>query len=94
MRSSPLPYTLSMLSELEFRTGNWAAALAAATEAVSIATRDRSASDGRLQSRVARPQSRQPIGREQAPANTADQALNARRADPRWLDVVFARAPR
>jgi DNA-binding CsgD family transcriptional regulator len=35
---TPLPYTLSVLSELEFRTGNWAAALAAAGEAVSIAT--------------------------------------------------------
>lgn len=34
---TPLPYTLSVLSELEFRTGNWAAALAAAIEAVSIA---------------------------------------------------------
>lgn len=35
---TPLPYSLSVLSELEFRTGNWAAALAAASEAVSIAT--------------------------------------------------------
>ena len=35
---APLPYVLSVLSELEFRTGNWAAALAAASEAVSIAT--------------------------------------------------------
>jgi DNA-binding CsgD family transcriptional regulator len=35
---TPLPYTLSVLSELEFRTGNWAAALAAASEAVSIAS--------------------------------------------------------
>jgi DNA-binding CsgD family transcriptional regulator len=35
---TPLAYTLSVLSELEFRTGNWAAALAAASEAVSIAS--------------------------------------------------------
>jgi tetratricopeptide (TPR) repeat protein len=34
---TPLPYILSVLSELEFRTGNWAAALAAASEAVTIA---------------------------------------------------------
>lgn len=35
---TPLPYALSVLAELEFRTGHWAAALAAATEAVGIAT--------------------------------------------------------
>ena len=34
---TPLPYILSVLSELEFRTGNWAAALAAASEAASVA---------------------------------------------------------
>lgn len=34
---TPLAYTLSVLSELEFRTGNWAAALAAGSEAASIA---------------------------------------------------------
>lgn len=34
---TPLPYALCVQSDLEFRTGHWAAALAAATEAVSIA---------------------------------------------------------
>jgi DNA-binding CsgD family transcriptional regulator len=34
---SALPYALSVLSELDFRTGNWAAAYAGATEAVRIA---------------------------------------------------------
>lgn len=32
-----LPYALSVLSDLDFRTGNWAAAYASATEAVRIA---------------------------------------------------------
>ena len=32
-----LPYALSVFSDLEFRTGNWAAAYAAATEAVRLA---------------------------------------------------------
>src|SRR5439155_16077384 len=39
-RSSPgtLPYALASLSELDFRTGNWSAAYAGASEALRLAT--------------------------------------------------------
>jgi ATP/maltotriose-dependent transcriptional regulator MalT len=71
---TPLAYTLSVLSELEFRTGNWAQALAAGSEAISIAseTGQRGTAAYAL---VTLARAEAATGREQATRQHADQAL-------------------
>jgi ATP/maltotriose-dependent transcriptional regulator MalT len=71
---TPLAYTLSVLSELEFRTGNWAAALAAASEAVSIAAETGQRGTAAY-SLVTLARAEAAVGREQAAREHADQAL-------------------
>ncbi len=71
---TPLAYTLSMLSELDFRTGNWAAALAAGSEAVSLAAEtSQQGTAAYALATLARAEAG--TGREQAAREHADQAL-------------------
>lgn len=88
---TPLAYTLSVLSELEFRTGHWAAALAAAAEAVSIAseTGQRGPAAYAL---VTLATAEAATGREQATREHAGQALRlAEQADAGSIPI-YARA--
>jgi DNA-binding CsgD family transcriptional regulator len=72
---TPLAYTLTVLSELEFRTGHWAAALAAGSEAVSIAaeTGQRGTAAYAL---VTLARAEAATGREEATREHIDQALS------------------
>lgn len=72
---TPLAFTLSMQSELEFRTGNWAAALAAAGEAVSIATETGQRGNAAY-ALVTLARAEAAAGREQETREHADQALS------------------
>jgi DNA-binding CsgD family transcriptional regulator len=71
---TPLPYTLAALSELEFRTGNWAAALANASEAVTIAEETGQGGTAAF-SLVSLARVEAAIGREQAAREHADRGL-------------------
>ncbi len=88
---TPLPYTLSVLSELEFRTGNWAAALAAASEAVSIAG-ETGQQGTAAYALVTLGRAEAATGREQAAREHTDQALGlAEQASTRSI-TTYARA--
>jgi ATP/maltotriose-dependent transcriptional regulator MalT len=88
---TPLAYTLSVLSELEFRTGNWAAALAAGCEAVSIAaeTGQRGTAAYAL---VTLARAEAATGREHDAREHADQALSLAEQAGTGSVPVYARA--
>ncbi len=88
---TPLSYTLSVLSELEFRTGNLAAALAAASEAVSIATETGQRGTAAY-ALVSLARAEAAAGREQATREHADQALNLAEQAGTLSITTYARA--
>ena len=83
-----LPFGLAVLSELEFRTGRWAAALAAAGEAVSIASETGLAAYGLVY--LAGIEAA--IGREQATHEHVGQALSLAEQGGAGSITVYARA--
>ncbi|HEV2255417.1 MAG TPA: ATP-binding protein, partial [Streptosporangiaceae bacterium] len=88
---TPLAFTLSMQSELEFRTGNWAAALAAAGEAVSIATETGQRGNAAY-ALVTLARAEAATGREQETREHADQALSLAERAGTGSITTYARA--
>ncbi|HEV2257547.1 MAG TPA: AAA family ATPase, partial [Streptosporangiaceae bacterium] len=88
---TPLPFTLSVLSELEFRTGNWAAARAAAGEAVSIAT-ETGQRGTTAYALVTLARAEAATGREQETREHADQALSLAERAGTGSITTYARA--
>lgn len=86
-----MSYTLSVLSELEFRTGNLAAALAAASEAVSIATETGQRGTAAY-ALVTLARAEAAAGREQATREHADQALKLAEQAGTLSITTYARA--